>query len=413
MSEPRTPTSPGPHASKSNKHTPQFPLDLQTHEAWWRDRSAFLELKEYRLRPRLRPGWTPSWYSNGKAVYECEDVLDNKERVLTDATRLSDGVQVAIKKVSSREARIAMMFSTSESFSDPMNHCVPIIDHLIDNSDNEQEYIVMPLLRSFDSPEFYSVTELLDFARQTLEGLVYIHRRGVAHRDLSDYNILMDGNAMYPHGFHPNPSWQFLLPDASDIADYKYRSDVPSVRYYFADFGISAIFEDPNEPHLVHGIDGLDRDVPELDGHLEFHDPFPVDVFTLGNQYRKSFLDKYTNAEFMRPLVDAMTREDPTKRLLAEEALIQFERIEGRVNGVSARWRLRPREERATWRLAREIYTVMREISYLTKKLLSKPYVLAATLVPFTATAIAVIQGPHRVMDRIRAVFLLRPGGNH
>ena len=46
---------------------------LSSHEIVWRDRQPFLESKGYMLRPRLRPGWTPSWLATGKSRFYCED----------------------------------------------------------------------------------------------------------------------------------------------------------------------------------------------------------------------------------------------------------------------------------------------------------------------------------------------------
>lgn len=50
---------------------------LTTEEIMWRDKQPFLESRGYMLRPRLRPGWVPSWMT-GQPVDElefCEDFL--------------------------------------------------------------------------------------------------------------------------------------------------------------------------------------------------------------------------------------------------------------------------------------------------------------------------------------------------
>jgi hypothetical protein len=49
------------------------PVKLSSYEVKWRDRQPFLESKGYMLRPRLRPGWTPSWLSTGQDYFYCED----------------------------------------------------------------------------------------------------------------------------------------------------------------------------------------------------------------------------------------------------------------------------------------------------------------------------------------------------
>ncbi|KAI5118852.1 hypothetical protein M0805_008128 [Coniferiporia weirii] len=381
-------------------------FDLHPLEIWWRDRSGFLESKGYRLRPRFRPGWEPSWIGVAKNPLDCEDSFNHKIRRVMDAQRVSDGALVAIKEVSpdSMEAEIALMLSTPEALKDPMNHCVPILDHMRDESDENQEYIVMPLLRRFSEPEFYAVGEVLDFVRQTLEGLVYMHRRRVAHCDLSYLNIMMDGSSLYPSGFHPDPSWQLMLPDFSDLAEHRLRIDTGGIKYFIIDYDISAYYENPDEPPLAYGDDGLDRELPELKWGRPY-DPFPGDVFTLGNVYKKFFTTQYSNLEFLAPLVQDMTQLAPTDRPTAEEALNRFSEITSAMSGVSARWRLRPIGEKAVRCVALELYSVMREIMHVMKSLFPNPQRIISTAVPFTIAALVALHGPRRVMDRIRTVF--------
>jgi hypothetical protein len=60
-------------SSSSPRPNYRGPVKLSSHEVKWRDRQPFLESKGYMLRPRLRPGWTPSWLSTGQDHYNCED----------------------------------------------------------------------------------------------------------------------------------------------------------------------------------------------------------------------------------------------------------------------------------------------------------------------------------------------------
>lgn len=118
-----------------------------------------------------------------------------------DAKGIKDGTIVAIKYryLGNEEVRIGRMLSAAEHRQDPMNHCVPILEHFTDD-DTGLNFLVMPLLRAFDDPPFYYVDEVLDFMRQTLEvsvkvdkgrlltnrldwqGMLYMHNQGVAHR---------------------------------------------------------------------------------------------------------------------------------------------------------------------------------------------------------------------------------------
>ena len=98
---------------------------------------------------------------------------------------------------------------------------------------------------------------------------------------------MMDGTSLYPNGFFsisPNR-------DRTGIrkANPRRRSDVPSVNYYVIDFGLSTLFNDPTAPRIVTGSFAQDPDVPELSSTVPY-DPFVVDVFTLGNVFKKNFL---------------------------------------------------------------------------------------------------------------------------
>ena len=88
-----------------------------------------------------------------------------------DAKRLSDGTKVMLKIVDrdSNESQIGTYVSSEEHASDPTNHCVPTLDIIRDESEPNQEFLVMPVLRPFNKPPFFSVEEVLDFMKQVLE----------------------------------------------------------------------------------------------------------------------------------------------------------------------------------------------------------------------------------------------------
>lgn len=168
---------------------------LAPHEVFWRDRYDLFFSHGYQLRPRLRPGWVPSWTIDRKLPFLCEDsvrivvqstpnllhrgLIDRLQVVkqqIVDAVNISDGEQVMLKRVKteSAELRIALYFSLPELREDPRNHCVPVLDHFQDVEDESITFMVMPLLRNFDDPKFGTVNELLDFGDQIFEvGLLY------------------------------------------------------------------------------------------------------------------------------------------------------------------------------------------------------------------------------------------------
>lgn len=122
---------------------------------------------------------------------------------------------------------------------------------------------------------------------------------------------MLDGSPLYPEGFHPAvPS---LNMTATDRVKALHRCDVEAVVYYVTDFGLSKRFTDPNEPRLVHGNDCQDKEVPELSQWTEY-DPFPVDIFTLGNVFKKELL-AVCCFQFLSVLINVIHRTTPTFRL--------------------------------------------------------------------------------------------------
>lgn len=104
-------------------------------------------------------------------------------------------------------------------------------------------------------------------------------------RDCAYENVLMDGASLFPHGFHPLLSYS-APHNIRELAWYYPRYTVPKpVKYYFIDFGISVHFSPGQQPKLVTGMKGLDRDPPELSDTVPY-DPFKLDVFILGNLFK-------------------------------------------------------------------------------------------------------------------------------
>ncbi|KAA1478172.1 hypothetical protein DENSPDRAFT_660464 [Dentipellis sp. KUC8613] len=230
------------------------PYFLTPGEKWWRDRQPMLESRGYMLRSRHRPGWTPSWLSKGEHYsYGFEDSIMKTFAVYNiDATRISDGAPVYFKALppfpdgtgNFQELDVGLFFSSEPRRSDPRNLCVPIVDwwHI---PEERTSFIVMPLLRACDSPEFLTVGEVVDFLWQIFEGLASMHEHHVAHRDCWAGNIMMDPGNMYPRSFHPIE--MDLNTDLHGHAPHKSRTDCPP-RYYLMDFGLSNRFNPVNGP---------------------------------------------------------------------------------------------------------------------------------------------------------------------
>ena len=107
-------------------------------------------------------------------------------------------------------------------------------------------------------------------------------------RDCTQLNIMMDPRPTFPDMFHPG--------DISRSRDFKskakfYTRTSRPTKYLFIDFGLSVRFP-PGQDRRVIPIRGGDRTVPEFEwyGIKKEHDPFPVDVYYLGNLIREEFL---------------------------------------------------------------------------------------------------------------------------
>ncbi|KAJ7187918.1 hypothetical protein C8R46DRAFT_1053062 [Mycena filopes] len=316
-------------------------------ELWWRDHSVWLEKCGYRLRARYQPGWTPSWKTIlGRA--SAEDGILQMRRQYLDAIRTKDGAAVGLKRIFKSEhpdeAMIFGYFSSEPVASDPRNHGVPLLETLHPPDNDGTVIFVMPLLRDYNSPKFDTIGEAVEFFRQIFEGLHFMHQHRVAHRDCNFTNIMMDGQVLYPLGFHPQrqtkrPSFR-RWPGA-----IHYTGTQRPVRYLLIDFGISTRFE-PGEDVRVPVIVGGDKSPPEfkrLPGIYDptpatrgqLLDPFPIDVYYLGNLIRMDFLDgfdklgtvPYMGFEFMRSLVNDMVQPDPAKRPTMDEVVVRFEEI--------------------------------------------------------------------------------------
>ncbi len=91
-----------------------------------------------------------------------------------DATRITDGKQVMLKKVlpeeGPHELSITQYFSSAELKNHSRNHCVQLLE-LIDtpDSDVKQRLMVLPFLRPFNHPRFQTFGEFVAFFTQICE----------------------------------------------------------------------------------------------------------------------------------------------------------------------------------------------------------------------------------------------------
>jgi len=147
---------------------------------------------------------------------------------------------------------------------------------------------------------------------------------------------MLDPSRMYPASFHPiaiNRSKDFR-----NTAKAYSRTRRPP-RYLLIDFGLSRQYDPANGPPLDEPLRGGDKSAPEHQDRVTPCNPFPTDVYYMGNLVRLQFVQKCRGFEFMEPLIADMTQEDPQKRPTAQEVVSRFVEIR---RGLSI-WKLRSR----------------------------------------------------------------------
>ncbi|RDB24810.1 NUAK family SNF1-like kinase 2 [Hypsizygus marmoreus] len=320
-------------------------------ETFWRDHSKLLLEHGYSLRKRYQPDWVASWLDKpDKAMGDCEDGVYHRFPQIIDAVR-ADGTLVALKRINllthPQEAEIGTLLSSKTLASHPKNHCVPILEVIPIPDDHNTVVIVMPLLYPNEYPPFETIGEAVEFLRQILEGLQFMHQNNIAHRDCKYDNIMADALPLYDSPPHP-----FRLEQKRDFSGSpplsSSRTRTP-IKYYLVDFGLSKIYKADDAPYLELPWGAGDKTVPEFkskDGTL--CDPFRVDVYCIGNAVRQNFLETRGNLGyeypkrgfgFLRELVLDMVKEDPNERPTMDEVVARFTDLTGRLSN----WKLRSR----------------------------------------------------------------------
>ncbi|KAI0041739.1 hypothetical protein FA95DRAFT_1683028 [Auriscalpium vulgare] len=315
-------------------------------ERWWTKREKLLEAAGYRLRPRFRQEWVPSWHGTKEFYFSKEDGLLNIFRVALDATRISDGKPVMMKQVVRAEGPyeldIATYLSSEGLMADPRNHTVPLLEVIELPNDERDKIMVMPLLRPFNNPKFETYGEAVAFMTQIFEGLQFMHEHNIAHRDCTKNNIMLDPSSMYPESFHPVKLSR--RKNYKGKAKHYTRTQRPS-KYYFIDFGLSRRYDPAAGPPLDEPLQGGDKTAPEHRDQSNLCNPFFTDIYYLGNLIRERFLYKRLGFEFVEPLVADMIQEDPEKRPKIEEVVTRFAEIRKSLSSRKLRSRMIPRKE--------------------------------------------------------------------
>ncbi|CAE6467735.1 unnamed protein product [Rhizoctonia solani] len=269
---------------------------ISSNEQLWIRHQPYLLEKGFQLRPRYRPGWVRSWAGTNRNPRVCEDALTVESFKIMDAVRLRDGKRVILKafdtRVTPNELSVLQYLSNEELQANPLNHCAFALDSFPVPGDEGWVFAVMETYHSIYAVPFETIGEVVELARQLLEGLTFMHELNLAHRDCASANIVMKADTLFKSAPHPHPSYSHLTADARHRVRLRPRRG-QAVKYYFIDFGLATLFPSRAERTLVTGADGREREVPELSTPDIPYDPFKVDVWIIGRFLWKDFYTKF------------------------------------------------------------------------------------------------------------------------
>ncbi|KAJ7233717.1 kinase-like domain-containing protein [Mycena haematopus] len=154
------------------------------------------------------------------------------------------------------------------------NHTIPILDTIVTT---EWTFIVMPYWpRPAHACIPWEVEDHFNRLAQALEGLSFMHRHGIIHRDISVGNMLLNVHYAVPGVYSP----------------FAKRS----IALAYIDFGCAYRFPDGSDPTSWLGSGqwgAMDHAAPEIPrGDTRHHDqPYhlpPVDVYALGSVFTRA-----------------------------------------------------------------------------------------------------------------------------
>ena len=100
---------------------------------------------------------------------------------------------------------------------------------------------------------------------------------------------MMDAKDLYVEPYHPVET--HMKRDFGGYASHYTRTQRPP-KYYFIDFGLSCQYDASNKNPLEYPVLGGDKTVPEFQNNRNVRlNPFPTDVYYLGNTFRQHFLN--------------------------------------------------------------------------------------------------------------------------
>jgi len=210
----------------------------------------------------------------------------------------------------------ALRFLSSEPLrSDPANHTIPVLEFL---SLPEITFAVMPGWGWWSQSAVpRNVREWLSVAYDLTEGLDFMHRHGVAHRDIHPLNTLFNFIGWIPTE-DEQPS--FMSRFARCFA--------------YIDFQDSSLVQPGSGKHVVQGVVGaIEFLAPEIQDKDSVYDAYAADVYALGKTLLKALMHArdvknslaasfvLDEAPAFIEIIKHMTHANPSQRSTAGQAL--------------------------------------------------------------------------------------------
>ncbi|KAI0930001.1 hypothetical protein AcV5_006816 [Taiwanofungus camphoratus] len=121
--------------------------------------------------------------------------------------------------------------------------------------------------------------------------------------------------------------------DLSSKARHYTRTERPT-KHYYIDFSHAWRYNPEDGPPRELPLLGGDKTVPEFqnDGYNVPSDPFPTDIYYVGNVIHQRVLQKYYGLEFINTLVAIWYKTTHRKRPTIEQVISQFHEIHSKLS---------------------------------------------------------------------------------
>ncbi|KAI0930002.1 hypothetical protein AcW1_008784 [Taiwanofungus camphoratus] len=176
------------------------------------------------------------------------------------------------------------------------------------------------------------------------------------------------GLCIYPQVYHPRLT--MMKRDLSSKARHYTRTERPT-KHYYIDFSHAWRYNPEDGPPRELPLLGGDKTVPEFqnDGYNVPSDPFPTDIYYVGNVIHQRVLQKYYGLEFINTLVAIWYKTTHRKRPTIEQVISQFHEIHSKLSLWKLHSRLVGNNEHIIVRVFKGTGHVFRTAGYVVRRL--------------------------------------------